>query len=300
MKTIFITGGSGFIGQRLCSSLKDQGYNIVAPTRNDVGDYNYIKNWGEIIKGADIVIHLGAIAHRACSEVSDNEYIITNRDLTDKLIAASIKESIKKFIFISTSKVYGEKGIVPFKETDNIKPQDIYSKSKSEAENKLISANNNNTNIIILRIPLVYGPGVKANFKKLMFLSKLPVGIDYSIFKNKKSYLSLYNFVSVIKYIIEYEFTENKNIFNVTDNCPYSVEQIVNEYREICGLKKIKSIKVKEGQVKKILSILKKKELFDKLYDEFLLDNNKIKKLGWKPDYDLKSTFKEMKKNNLI
>ena len=177
---IAITGSNGFIGDYLCKYLINFGYKIRRIQRekgknvfliNDLENYN---NWGQVLSGVDVVIHCASKVHSFQNSKDDtSDYESINVLATERIAKAAAKLNVKKLIFLSTIKVYGEKTLPknPFNNKTQFDPKDEYSRSKCRAENVLREVSKKyGLKIIIIRIPLVYGPLVGANFLKLIKL----------------------------------------------------------------------------------------------------------------------------------
>ena len=206
---IAVTGSNGFIGKHLCNYLKKIGYDVRPIQRvkekdafqiNDLKDNN---DWERVLKGSDIVIHCASKVHsfEKKSEKNKLSYEEINVLATEKIAKEAVKLGIKKFIYLSTIKVYGEKTLAgePIKNDSILNPMDTYSLSKLRAEEKLrnISAKNG-LKIIIIRIPLVYGPLVKANFLSLIRLVNLQIPLPLKNIANKRSIIFIGNLVDFI------------------------------------------------------------------------------------------------------
>ena len=165
----------------MIKSLREQGHVICGTTRDETakrGPENiplYLvpkldkdTDWDNVITGADVIIHLAARVHEMGNQTNSQqqEYITVNEEGTQKLALSAANAGVKRFVFISTIKVNGEKTYDrPFTENDEVNPNDFYSISKSNAEKSLLRIHENTgLELIILRVPLVYGPRVKGNF----------------------------------------------------------------------------------------------------------------------------------------
>lgn len=216
--TIGVTGASGFIGSNLCESLNKH-YSVVKIDLKDkiLDDYDF--------SGINVIVHLAGIAHKIKN--SDNDiYFKVNRDLAYQTALKAKTEGVQHFIFMSTSKVYGDFSAVhkAFYETSECNPQDAYAMSKYEAEKLIADLSDDFFNVAILRPPLVYGPGVKANMLNLIKLVvKIPV-IPLRGVGNKRSIVYVGNLIAVVGTIIEKKLT---GVFIPADKQPLSTSEIV-------------------------------------------------------------------------
>ena len=206
---IVLTGMSGFVGQALLPRLLNKEYNVRAAVRNlnktlagqvslfPIDNICKNQNWKIVVTGADTVIHCAARVHIMDDSSSSplGEFREVNTYGTLNLAQQAADAGVKRFIFISSIKVNGEstEPRFPFKPDDTFIPIDPYGLSKYEAEMGLRKiAQETGMEIVIIRPPLVYGPGVKANFASLLNLvfKGLPLPFGF-ITTNKRSLVSV-------------------------------------------------------------------------------------------------------------
>jgi nucleoside-diphosphate-sugar epimerase len=164
MNRIVVTGASGFIGRILCPLLRERGHEVVALDRAAVGDIAAISDWPACIAGAQAVVHLAALAHARGVDAAQLRRVNVEASVALGRAAAAAGA---RMLFMSSVKVHGEEtAAAPFNESSPLAPQDAYAHVKAEAETKLRAIQG--LLLTVLRPPLVYGPGVKANFLALM------------------------------------------------------------------------------------------------------------------------------------
>ena len=237
MSKILVTGGSGFLGTAL---LKHPAFNDALavgrtpPTKS--GKFVPISldstcDYTDILSDIDIVVHLAARAH-VMDEMLENplqEYREINALATLNLAKQAASMGVKRFIFISSIKVLGEKTERgrPFTSDDPFNPQDPYGVSKVEAEVGLQKlTEKSNMEVVIIRPPLVYGKGVKGNFEKLLKLTALPIPLPLGSIKNRRSLVSVENLVDLICICLEHEKAKNE-IFLVSDDHDLSTPELL-------------------------------------------------------------------------
>jgi nucleoside-diphosphate-sugar epimerase len=206
---VLITGATGFIGQALCQHLLASGFSVCAAARRAggpartiaVGDIGPATDWSEALAGIERVVHLAGWAHvaaRGSETVAAARRV--NVDGTRRLAEAAAAKGVRRFVFLSSVKVNGEAtGTTPFTERDPPRPEDVYGITKWKAEQALQQvAANSGMEVVVLRAPLVYGPGVKGNFLRLAHLVARGVPLPLASVRNRRSLLYLGNLIDAI------------------------------------------------------------------------------------------------------
>ncbi|MCX7124335.1 MAG: NAD-dependent epimerase/dehydratase family protein, partial [Gammaproteobacteria bacterium] len=188
---LLVTGSNGFVGRAVCSRLANYNLPFRAVVRNGIGEVVSVGNidcntvWAEALLDVDVIVHAAARVHVMNDTSIDplTEFRKVNVGGTLNLARQAVTAGVRRFIFISSIKVNGEstKLGLPFNADDVVAPLDPYGVSKYEAEQGLLQlAKDTGLEVVIIRPPLVYGPGVKANFASMMkWLQKgapLPLG----------------------------------------------------------------------------------------------------------------------------
>jgi nucleoside-diphosphate-sugar epimerase len=214
-KTIAVTGASGFIGQRMCSDLLRQGYSVRAltrdPSRIEPGvqthltpDLLNVELLRSGLRGADAVIHLAGRAHAMSGTAADAKFRAVNVDGTRAVAQAAAAESCRQIIFSSSVKAVGEGGNARISDESPENPQDAYGRSKLEAEQSLSEiANREGLAVTILRFPLVYGPGVKGNIRRIFDAVWRGIPIPVGDVHNARTMLGLGNIVAFISRLLQ-------------------------------------------------------------------------------------------------
>ena len=243
---ILVTGCNGFIGSALINELQIGGnFNIRGASRKSdqvsdenidivfCGEINARTYWKDALEGCNTVIHSAALTHQMDNnslETTREKYLEINTRGTINLARQAAESGVKRLIFLSSIKVNGESTSTnkPFRFDDTPEPTDDYAKSKHEAETGLKEiAEKTGIEIVIIRSPLVYGPGVKANFASLIkIISKgLPLPLLF-IKKNKRSFVSLYNLIDLIITTIDHPKAINQT-FLVSDGKDLSTAELI-------------------------------------------------------------------------
>lgn len=222
---VLVTGATGFVGTALCAKLAACGFEVVPAVRTPsglphevvVGNLDATTDWRLGLAGCDAVVHLAARVH-VMDDSAQNPLALfraTNTEATLNLTRQVVQAGVKRFVFISSIKVngagfphprplsHGERGA--YVETDAPAPKDAYAISKWEAEQSLADiALRTGLEVIVLRPPLVYGPGVGANFLRLMQIVERGWPLPLSAIHNQRSLLYLGNFTDAIRLCIEH------------------------------------------------------------------------------------------------
>jgi UDP-glucose 4-epimerase len=282
MTKVLITGANSFIG-----------INIRKFSHfRDVEEMSLIDRFIEEINFSeyDIVIHLAAIVHRS-KNIPEKEYFSVNRDLPIRVANQAKSAGVKQFIFLSTSKVYGKfiNSSDPWNEDSECFPDDAYGKSKYEAEINLRKLDDNNFTVSIVRTPVVYGYGNKANMLKLMKLVKILPVLPFNNIQNKRNYTYVENIVAFIDRIIELRVS---GTFIAMDDTALSTTDLVKYLSKYLGKKTILF-----SLPKFIISLgtVIMPGFFDRLYGSSVLDNSVTKKiLAFKPPFSTEEGIKKM------
>ncbi|ODS13141.1 UDP-glucose 4-epimerase family protein [Pseudoalteromonas tetraodonis] len=301
---IAITGATGFLGTHLLKKLPPE--QLVILGRRDPilpeaifhqcsidGDANV----SESLVGVKVVIHCAARAHIMYDVACDplNEFRAVNTLGTLNLAKQAAQAGVKRFIFVSTIKVNGESttGKAPYTAHDQRAAEDPYGISKSEAEQQLLElGKQTGMEVVIIRPPLVYGKDVKANFASLMhFVSKgLPLPFR-SIKNNKRSLVSVYNLVDLIKVCIEHPKAANQ-VFLASDDNDLSTAEMVALMARVQGRRNV-ALPVPVWCFKLAGKLLNKNDVIDRLTGSLQLDISHTKNtLNWSPPYSVEHGFK--------
>lgn len=298
---IAITGYSGFVGTELLKkinteecmllgrkpitgSYKHQFFDLSSPVQNvDLGKVK-------------VLIHCAARVHIMNDNSANliDEFRAVNTKGTLNLASQAAKAGVKRFIFISTIKVNGESTTnrTAFNEQENA-PEDPYGVSKAEAEQQLLAlGQKTGMEIVIIRPPLVYGEGVKANFASLMRLVNKGFPLPFrSINKNKRSLVSVYNLVDLIKVCVDHPNAANQ-VFLVSDDHDLSTAEMVQLMAKVQGKPNL-AFPVPTTLFSIAGSILDKKHVVDRLVGSLQVDITHTKNtLNWAPPYSVEDGFK--------
>ena len=277
---ILLTGSNGFVGNYFKNNYKDK-YNIKTFSfRNN--------NFEKLdLSKTNTVIHLSSLVHQM-SGASEEEYKKVNITQTIELAQKAKENGVQNFIFMSTVKVYGEETDIAYTEDTECIPQDDYGKSKLKAEQELLKLKDDDFKVSIIRTPIVYGYGVKANIKNLINLvNKVPI-LPFSKIENKRSMVFVGNLCHLVDEII---VQEKAGIFLANDDEPLSTTRLIELIAQNLD-KKVHLLKIPFFE-----SLLKlvKPSFHKRLYESLEVDNSKTKDmLNLKNPYSVEDGIKIM------
>ncbi|NOX25023.1 MAG: SDR family oxidoreductase [Deltaproteobacteria bacterium] len=306
---VLVTGANGFIGRSLCSELRRRGFTVRgalrrsgAITKNSisdlivVGDIDSGTNWEEALAGVDHVIHLAARVHLLRDNAADPlaEFRRVNRDGAVRLAKQAALHGVRRFIYLSSIKVNGEetKGS-PFTESDLCRPAGPYGISKAEAEERLLAlADKGGMEVVIIRPPLVYGPGVKANFLRMMQIIAKGMPLPLGAVHNKRSLVALDNLVDLLVTCLEHPAATNQ-IFLAGDDEDLSTTELL---RRLGGALKqpARLLPVPQWLLDLCFNTAGRPDLRRRLCGSLRIDINKAKNLlGWQPPLSVTEGLKK-------
>lgn len=299
---VLVTGATGFIGQRLCRTLVEQGFivrqAIRRPPRQDgdecggpfesvvIGEINETTDWSDGLRDVSGVIHLAGRAHVMREHHADtlSVYRQVNVAGTSALAKAAIGSGVKRFVFVSSIKVNGESSDDRFfTASDPPAPKDAYGRSKWEAEQELQRiATDTKLEVAIVRPPLVYGPGVKGNLLKLMHWVERGLPLPLGACKNMRSLIGLDNLVDLLVRCISDQRAVGQ-IFLAGDGEDMSSSELVRRLARAMK-KKPSLIAVPPALLRLSARTVRKQGLYDRLCGSLRVDSGHAREvLGWTP-----------------
>lgn len=253
MGLIMLTGATGFIGRSVCESLTRAGRQVRAVSRNPgklegvaagcaetaVGEIGPETRWGDALAGVDSIVHLAARVHVMTDTAVDPlaEFRRVNTAGTLHLARQAAAAGARRFVYLSSIKVNGEVTLTgrPFVETDHPAPLDPYGISKLEAEQGLRDlAAATGMEVVIIRPPLVYGPGVGANFFRLLRLVERGWPLPLGAVDNRRSLVALDNLVDLLATCIDHPAAAGQT-FLVSDGEDLSIPELIRRLARTMG-----------------------------------------------------------------
>lgn len=298
---VLVTGANGFVGKQICIRLEQPKWRVRQALRQiqtnsrlvsfqeqvDIGEIGPNTNWQQALSGMDCLVHLAARVHVMNDSSVDPlaDFRLTNVDAALNIARQAAAAGIKRFVFISSVKVNGESTLPGQAFTESVisYPQDPYGISKHEAEMGLRDVGaQTGMEIVIIRPPLVYGPGVKANFASLMHAVQrcwpLPLGAVH----NQRSLVALDNLVDFIITCISHPLAANQT-FLVSDGHDLSTTELVRGLARAAGVP-ARLLPVPVWALQAGASLLGKGDAVQRLCGNLQVDISKARSLlGWVP-----------------
>ncbi len=309
MTRILVTGATGFIGGALCRDLKARGFEVSGAVRTtapedqdlfdpiEVGEIGPDTDWSQTLGGIDAIVHLAGRTHdmadargRQGSQIL-NLFRWVNVQATKNLAEAAAAQGVKRFIYMSSIKVHGEHspaaatGPRPFTEEDPAAPRDSHGTSKWEAERALSDiAAKSAMEPVILRPPLVYGPGVKGNFLSLLRICDGPLPLPLAMIDNRRSMIYVGNLTDAIIACLGHDAAANKT-FLVRDGEDISTAELARRLRQGLGRAE-RLVPVPPKMLRLAGYVCRHSAVSGRLTGSLIVDDRRIRaELGWSPPF---------------
>jgi nucleoside-diphosphate-sugar epimerase len=302
---ILITGANGLVGTALCNEMSRRGRTMRAAVRTTpekwetpgkievvrIGDIGPTTDWGAALDGVDCVVHLAARTHvtRDTATYPLAEYRRINVEATAALARAAAAARIRRLVFLSSIKANGERTADhPFTENDIPRPEDAYGISKWEAEQALWQiSRETGLEIVVLRAPLVYGPGVKGNFLRLMNAVARGVPMPLASVRNRRSLIYAGNLAAASMDCIEHPAAAGKT-FLVADDVDVATPELVRAIASALGVP-ARLVWFPPTLLYAAAALLGKTAAVSRLTGSLQVNSHRIRhELGWRPEYTLK------------
>ena len=297
---ILVTGATGFVGGAfLRRSALDPSLQIVAAIRRDdstlpahvvsirVGELGAGTDWSRALVGVEAVVHSAARVHVMRDDASDplTEFRAVNVEGTLRLARDAARAGVKRFVFVSSVKVNGEHTLLdkPFTSNDAPAPVDAYGISKHEAEEGLRrEAATSGLNVVIIRPVLVYGPGVKANFRSMMRWVHRGFPLPLGAIHNRRILVAADNLADFIFCALSHPAAANQT-FHVSDGEDLSTTELLRRTALAMG-KRPRLLPVPRFLLSPPLRAIGKAAVANRLFDSLVVDIGKNRDLlGWSP-----------------
>jgi nucleoside-diphosphate-sugar epimerase len=305
---VAVTGAGGFVGQSVCRALRAGGHEVVAVVRRGASapagtsvvevpglDASAMR---VAFEGCDAVVHLAARVHVMRETAPDPlaEFRRVNVDGSVAAYRAACAAGVRRFVLLSSVKVHGEGRATPYTERDPPAPADPYGASKLEAERMLASARDAGgmSDLVVLRPPLVYGPGVGGNFRRLIRLAELaqrwplPLGgLD-----NRRSMVAVHNLADAIRFVIESPAAGGRALL-VSDGEDLSTSDLLARLARALG-GRARLLPCPTGVLRALAMLAGQGAVVDRLLGSLTVDSSALRTgLGWTPPYSVDAALAE-------
>ncbi len=296
-RTVVVTGASGFVGSALLGRLGQGGERRVracyrsapapAPEADEsvvVGEIGAATDWRAALRGVDAIIHTAGHAHKL-ERSAESEYHRTNVEGTLNLARQAAEAGVRRLVFLSTIKVNGERTAPGrrFRESDPPAPEDAYGRSKWEAERGLAGlARQTGLEIVILRPPLVYGPGARGNLNRLMRLIRSGVPLPLAALRNRRSMIALGNLCSAVEATLDAPAAAGRS-YLLAEEEDFSTPDLI---RRLAGAMKRRALlfPVPEAVLRLAGAVAGRADEVERLVGSLRVDASLIaRELGWRP-----------------
>jgi UDP-glucose 4-epimerase len=295
---VIVTGANGFVGQHLCVALAKKAISFIPVLRKAspefashaplvIAEINANTDWSDVLVNVSCVVHLAARVHVMQDSHANplEEYRRVNVDSTMNLARQAASAGVKRFVFMSSAKVNGEFNHAgrPFTADDLPRPSDPYGVSKLEAECALMQLSQETSmEVVVIRPPLIYGAGVKANFLSMMRWLNRAVPLPFGSIPNQRSLVFVGNLVDLIVKVLDHPKAVGQ-VFLVSDDEDVSTTRLLKTISSTLG-KKSWLMPVPAFLLKALLFAIGQRGLSDRLLGSLQLDISHTKKvLDWKP-----------------
>jgi UDP-N-acetyl-alpha-D-quinovosamine dehydrogenase len=300
---LLVTGATGFIGRAVCDALRERHMPFRAAIRRpaargqlppggeicDVGEIDGTTDWGRALAGVGAVLHLAGRAHvfgRAADE--EAEFLRVNVEGTEQLARAAAAAEVRHFIFLSSAKVNGEHSNGrALLESDPPRPVGPYAVSKWQAEERVRRAGaETGLSYTIIRTPLVYGPGVSANFLSLLRLVDRGVPLPFGRATNARSLIYVRNLADALLHCVEHPAAGGETFF-VKDGPDLSVAELVRQLGAALD-RPVRLVAVPPTLLTGAARLFGRGDAATRLFGSLVVDAHQIRKrTGWTPPYSI-------------
>jgi nucleoside-diphosphate-sugar epimerase len=291
---VLVTGASGFIGAALCRRLEQDGVHAVtAASRHDSVDRTrtlLIRDLSDLfnsLKDFDAVVHLAARVHQVNDSSPDRltAFRQINTEATRQLALHASRAGVRRFIYLSSIKVHGEFTVPgrPFVSGDALGPRDPYGISKAEAEAHLaLIAKEHGLDVVVVRPPLVYGAGARANFAAMMRALDRGIPLPFGASSNRRSLVALDNLVDLIATVIDHPAAANQT-FLVSDGEDLSTAELLRRTARALG-RSARLIPVPASLMRQAFKLIGREDLAQRLLGSLQVDISRTRELlSWTP-----------------
>lgn len=300
---VLVTGANGFVGRAVCNALLEEGFTVRAMVRAPeklpakefagevvcLGDIRSTTGWGPILAGVDTIVHLAGRAHvlKETSRDPLREFRSVNVLGTQRLANEAARSEVRRVVYLSSIGVHGritreEEG---FTESDAAAPHNEYALSKWEAEQVLREVEaRTDLEVVALRSPLAYGPGVKGNFLRLMSAVDRRLPLPVGSVRNRRSLIYVGNLADAVTHCVGSARAAGET-FLVSDGEDISTPTLIRGIARAMHRPSL-LLPIPPPLLRTLGRVSDKSQMIEPLLDSLVVDSSKIRRvLGWKPPY---------------
>ncbi|MEM6278119.1 MAG: NAD-dependent epimerase/dehydratase family protein [Verrucomicrobiota bacterium] len=304
---VLVTGATGFVGSHAVSWLAARGHDVTGTVRAgrarpEAGQWieaDSNSDFSGILEGFDALIHAAGVAHNPTNDPEELRSLFAqgNRDWTRRLAESVVETNVRVMIHISSIAAAGkgvESGGKESREGEETTPGTDYGKSKREAEPFVGDLGGKGRLGVNLRPPLIYGPGTKGNWAKIVSLARSPLPIPFGSVRNQRSYLGIENLCGLMESILLHaDGFEKSGTYSVADEGTFSLREVVEALRSGLG-RSPGLVSFPPGILRTALVVLGRKKMAEGLFDDLILDTSAVEEaFGWKPQKETLASMSE-------
>jgi UDP-4-keto-D-QuiNAc 4-reductase len=296
--SVLVTGSSGFVGKHLCGVLAQNGWHVVAGTRSQrtascipgttevcLSKSSRNEEWQSALKSIHCVVHLAARVHAMDFRAgSASEFYEANVLGSQKVAEQAARAGVCRFIFLSSIKVNGDGGpLARYRADDNPTPLSPYAQSKLDAERALHAfCGREGLELVIIRPPLIYGPGVRANFQRLLRLAALGLPLPLGSIENRRSLISIWNLANFIETCMTHPQAAGET-WLISDGEDLSTPDLLRRLYRLMH-KADRTFAFSPKLLQRIANLLGIGAEFNRLSSSLMIDSTPAReRLGWAP-----------------
>lgn len=297
-RRILVTGANGFVGTAVMNRVRGRGaVRSQSVQRADglqrvaVGDIDEDTDWSYALAGVKAVVHLAARVHVMQDRAGDSlsAFRRVNVEGSLQLARQSAAAGVRRFVYVSSIKVNGEATSAgrAFRDDDLPQPLDPYGISKHEAELGLRQlAASTGMELVIVRPPLVYGPGVRANFRSMMSWLRRGVPLPFGAIDNRRSLVALDNLCDLLVTCVRHPAAAGQT-FLVSDGEDVSTTQLLQRLGQAMG-HPARLVPVPPAALRAVFNMIGKRDISQRLFSSLQVDITPARNLlGWRPPIGL-------------
>ena len=311
--TAFISGSTGFVGIATVRAFAKAGVHVRAgmrashrdvrtiPSADEVtshADLEHESGWPQILNGCNVVVHIAGPAHLDLgpAEIAPAQRAII--DGTKNLAAGAARAGVKRFVYLSSAHVFGSQSSSrhPFREVDETHPQSHYTIAKQQAEQEVVrTATGSGMDYVIVRPPMVYGPGAPGNFSRLLRLVHSSWPLPLAGAQALRSFIGIDNLAAALLVAAECPAASN-DVFNISDGDDCSTAQMIHLIAQ-AQARRPRLFWAPQSLLLTGAHLMGKRADFDKIFQPFQIDISHFRNVtGWRPPLSLREGICEASK----